>query len=128
MSRFASWQIGVSFLLGANISLLVSFLVFRSRERVLSASLRGSKSKDTTPFDDETIREDDSGNLRNALTDLNESVMAEFQHELQKTVSWADLSLLFTRWGRVYPSTRRRLVQKRSLKSQECKYTRYQCS
>ncbi|KLJ05433.1 hypothetical protein EMPG_11079 [Blastomyces silverae] len=99
MPWFASWQTGVSFLLGV-----------------------GSKTKDTTTLcNNETFREDDDGDLRKALTNLNESVKTEFQRQLQKTVSWADLSQFFTRWGRVYPSTRRRLVQKRSLRSQDCR-------
>ncbi|EAS37320.3 uncharacterized protein CIMG_02674 [Coccidioides immitis RS] len=121
MSRFASWQTGVSFVFGASISLLVSFLAFWNRERAFSAGLSESKTKDATPFNDETFCGDDDGDLRKALTDLNESVMMKFQHELQKTVSWADLSLLFTRWARLYPSTRHMLVQKRSLKSQDCR-------
>ncbi|PGG97453.1 hypothetical protein GX51_07316 [Blastomyces parvus] len=108
MPWFASWQTGVSF-------------CSENREQASNTSLSGSKPKDTTICDDETFRDDDDGDIHKALANLNESVKTEFQRQLQKNVSWADLSQFFTRWGRVYPSTRRRLVQKRSLRSQDCR-------
>ncbi|KMU83515.1 hypothetical protein CIHG_01298 [Coccidioides immitis H538.4] len=78
MSQFASWQTGVSFLLGAGISLLVSFFASRNREQALNGSLSGSKIKDTTLFNNETFHNDDDGDLRKALTNLNEFAITEF--------------------------------------------------
>ncbi|KAK2808782.1 hypothetical protein FQN50_004455 [Emmonsiellopsis sp. PD_5] len=118
------WPTG--FVLGASISFLLSFLILGTREpREQNATPRQSKPKPKlkgpNPCDDETFHVDDDGDLRKSLVALNESAMAEFQRELQNTIPWADLSLLFTRWGHVYPSSRHRLTQARSLRSQDCR-------
>ncbi|PGG95039.1 hypothetical protein AJ80_10036 [Polytolypa hystricis UAMH7299] len=124
-ARFPNWTVGVSFVLGASVSLFVSLLALRSRElRLLTATPYQSESK---PGSEETASRnnktdgDDDGDIRKALVALNESAMTDLQRELQNTALWADLSTLFTRWGHLYPSRRRRLLQTRSLRSQECR-------
>ncbi|KGY15085.1 hypothetical protein PABG_12033 [Paracoccidioides brasiliensis Pb03] len=70
----------------------------------LDTSLRGSRIKEAIAFHDETFcGDDDDADLPKSLADLYGSLMTEFRLGLQNTVSWADLSLLFTRWGRLYP-------------------------
>lgn len=110
-------------MLGVGVSLFSSLPTLRSREPT-STTVNPGQSK-TTPGDvacnDEIFHAGDDGDLQKALISLNESMMIEIQHELRNAASWADLTSLFIRWSRVYPSIRRRLIQKRSLKSQDCK-------
>lgn len=103
----------LSFILGLSIS----FFVHKGYEpQTPSATLRQPRSKrepKPTPKPEEVPSlnieefdvEDDDRDLRKAMVALNESAMAEFDRELHKTAPWADLSLLFIRWGRIYPSS-----------------------
>lgn len=122
-----SYQTGLTFVLRASVSLFISLLALGSHRPQAPTSTSqqfkpAPKSEGVVPLKDGMLCANDDGDLRKILAALNESVMTEFQRELQNTVPWADLSLLFTRWGRVYPSSRRRLVQTRSRKSRDCKF------
>ncbi|KAM5465351.1 hypothetical protein MauCBS54593_006597 [Microsporum audouinii] len=125
-NKLFGWQTGLSFALGASVSFLVSFLTLRRREDGSITIPRRVKSKrepvteDTIVPRNETMHVNDDGDFREAMVVLNESAMGEFQRQLQ-TVPWADLGTLYTRWARIYSSSKHRLMQKRSLKSQDCR-------
>ncbi|EER43101.1 conserved hypothetical protein [Histoplasma capsulatum H143] len=120
--RYLNWTTGLTFVLGASV--FVSLLALSTRElRASDATQCQSESKpgsETATHNDKTDSDDD-GDIRKALVALNESAMADLRCELRKTVLWADLSTLLTRWGHIYPLKRRRLLQTRSLRSQECR-------
>ncbi|QSS61801.1 hypothetical protein I7I51_03978 [Histoplasma capsulatum] len=93
---------GLTFVLGASV--FVSLLALSTRElRASDATQCQSESKpgsETATHNDKTDSDDD-GDIRKALAALNESAMADLQCKLPKTVLWADLSTLFTRWGHI---------------------------
>ncbi|PGH15817.1 hypothetical protein AJ79_02198 [Helicocarpus griseus UAMH5409] len=142
-ARFSSWTVGLSFTLGASISLAVSFLALRFREPTpgtgtsTANTQQADRSKSRSKFkcspesptketiilgtDGKPLNTEDDGDFRKAMVLLNETAMGEFNDRLQKTVPWADLGTLFARWYRLYGSSYHKLVQTRNLKSQDCR-------